>query len=242
MAHPTPRQHTHRQFDRELADIRNNALRLGGLAEDQIAKAMRALQSNNAALAEEVIADDSKINALEVSVGQQCLQILARRQPIAIDLRLVVAVIKAVNDLERIGDDAKRIARITLSMADAPPSPQQLAALGEFAQGVALLLHDTLDAFARIDAEAAMQIKARDRLLDVQYGDIMHALIAAMSADPRAIPAALNQMWAARALERIGDRSCNICEYTVYFALGKDIRHLSPEQAALDLDLIAPRQ
>jgi len=235
MATPTPRQHIYRQFDQELADIRGDALRLGGLAEEQIALAMKALKDCDVALAEQVIGDDRKINALEAAVNHQCMHILACRQPTAIDLRLVVAVIKAVSELERIGDDAKRIARATLAMAATPPPKQQLVPLAEFAEGVGKLLHDTLDAFARIDAEAAMQTKQRDRLLDRQYGEIMHAQIATMSADPRAIPAALNLMWAARALERVGDRSCNICEHTVYYALGKDISHMSLEQASLDL-------
>ncbi len=235
MANPSSRQHIYRQFDQELVDIRGNALRLGGLAEEQIALAMKALRRCDVALAEQVIADDHKINELEVSINQQCMQILARRQPTASDLRLVVAVIKAVSELERIGDDAKRIARATLTMVATPPSVQQLAPLAKFAEAVGKLLRDTLDAFARIDAEAAMQAKQRDRLLDSQYGEIMREQIAAMSADPRAIPVALNLMWAARALERVGDRSCNICEHTVYYALGKDISHMSAEQASLDL-------
>ena len=235
MANPTFRQHTYRQFDQELVDIRAAALRLGGLAEEQIASAMKALLGNDVSLAESVITGDRAINELEILVNQQCLQILARRQPTAIDLRLVVAVIKAVNDLERIGDDAKRIARIVLALADSPPSKQQLAPIAAFAEGVTRLLHDTLDAFARIDAEAALQAKQRDLVLDRQYGEIMSAQIATMSADPRIIPTSLNLMWATRALERIGDRACNVCEYTVYYALGKDIRHLSPEQAAVGL-------
>jgi phosphate transport system protein len=231
MANPTSRQHISRQFDQELATIRGDVLHLGGLAEEQIALAVKALLGDDAVLAEQVIRDDRKINELEITINQQCLQILARRQPTASDLRLVVSVIKAVSDLEHIGDDAKRIARTTLAMASCPPPRQQLNPLAVFADDVGKLLHDTLDAFARIDAEAAMQVKQSDRLLDRQYGDIMSGQIAMMSADPRAIPAALNLIWAARALERVGDRSCNLCEHTVYYALGKDIRHLSPEQA-----------
>jgi len=231
----TPHQHIFRQFDQDLADIRSNALRLGGMAEDQTALAMKALLNADIRLAEQVIGDDSKINDLEVSINNQCLQILARRQPAAGDLRLVVAVIKAINDLERIGDDAKRIARICLAMSASTIQKDHLALLAAFAEGVGKLLHDTLDSFARIDVQAAMQAKQQDRQLDMQYGEIMHGQIAAMSADPRAIPDALNLMWVARALERIGDRACNICEYTVYYALGKDIRHMSPEQAAIDL-------
>ena len=240
MANPSSRLHIYRQFDQELADIRGNALGLGGLAEEQIALAMKALLGDDAGLAEQVINDDRKVNELEASVNGQCLQILARRQPTASDLRLVVAVMKVIGELERIGDDAKRIARVTLAMAANPPQKSQIAPLAGFAEGVAKLLHDTLNAFARIDIDAAMQIKQRDRLLDRQYGDIMQEQITTMSTDPAAIPAALNLMWAARALERIGDRSCNICEHTVYYAIGKDISHMSPEQAAVDMSGRAP--
>ncbi|MDD5034971.1 MAG: phosphate signaling complex protein PhoU [Methylococcaceae bacterium] len=235
MANPNYHQHTSRQFDQELTGIRGDALRLGGLAEEQIRLAMKALMENDVLLAEQVIRDDQKVNALEVNINDQCLQILARRQPAARDLRLVVAVIKAISDLERIGDEAKRIARGALGMASHFPSKHQFIHLTEFAEGVKKLLHDTLDAFARIDVDASLQIKQRDRLLDRHYEDIMHEQIAAMSNDPRIIPIALHIMWVARALERIGDRSCNICEYAIYYAMGKDIRHMSLEQAALDI-------
>lgn len=232
MATPTPRHHIYRQFDQDLADIQSQALKLGGLAENQIGLAVKALSQSDLQLAEQVINGDDEINHLEVHVNQLCLQILARRQPAAGDLRLVVAVIKAVNDLERIGDDAKRIAHITIDLADTPPQTSHLQSLVDFSEGILKLLHQTLDSFARIDPQAAMRTKQLDRELDAQYGMIMHNLIAAMTEDPRTIPNILKLMWTARALERIGDRACNICEYTVYYALGKDIRHLSPEQEA----------
>ncbi len=222
MANPSPHQHISRQFDQELATIRNNTLRLGGLAEHQTVLAVKALESNDVNLAEQVICGDSKLNELEVAVNEQCMQILARRQPIACDLRLVMAVIKVINDLERIGDDAKRIARITAAMAASPPLRPKLQPLIDFGGNVIKLLHDTLDAFARIDVETAMEVKQRDRLLDLQYGNIMQEQISNMSSDPRSIPVALNLMWAARKLERIGDRSCNICEHTVHYAMGKE--------------------
>ncbi|MFZ4704262.1 MAG: phosphate signaling complex protein PhoU, partial [Candidatus Methylumidiphilus sp.] len=170
MANPSPHHHISRQFDQELADIRSNTLRLGGLAEDQTVLAIKALQGNDVFLAEEVIGDDRKLNHMEMSVNDQCMQILARRQPIACDLRLVMAVIKVINDLERIGDDAKRIARITMSMTANPPPSQKLAPILDFGTNVVAQLHDTLDSFARIDVEAALEIKQRDRQLDLQYG------------------------------------------------------------------------
>jgi len=224
MANTSPNQHISRKFDQELVNVRSNALRLGGLAEDQTVLAIKALELNDIGLAERVISDDHKLNELEISVNDQCLQILARRQPTACDLRLVMAVIKVINDLERVGDDAKRIARITLGMATNPPQKSKLLPLLEFGGSVIKLLHDTLDAFARIDVEAASEIKLRDRQLDLQYGSIMQEQINDMSADPRTIPIALNLMWAARKLERIGDRSCNISEHTLYYGLGKEIK------------------
>ncbi len=222
MANPSPHQHISRQFDQELASIRSNTLQLGGLAEDQIVMAMKALHENDVGLAERVVGDDRKLNQLETSVNDQCMQILARRQPTACDLRLVMTVIRIINDLERIGDDAKRIARITMSMAASPPQREKLATFVEFGARVTELLHDTLDAFARVDVETAMEIKQRDRLLDLHYGNIMQEQIAEMSKEPHLIPMGLNLMWVARKLERIGDRSCNICEHTICYAMGKD--------------------
>ena len=226
MTNPSPHQHISRQFDQELTNIRNNTLRLGGLAEDQAKLAMKSLLGNDIDVAEQVINDDRKLNALEASVNDQCMQILARRQPTASDLRFVMAVIKVIKDLERIGDDAKRIARITKVMEEKPPKPKAIAPLIEFGSGVIQLLHDTLDAFARIDVDAALEIRQRDRFLDIQYGDIMQAQTKDMTEEPSLIPMALNLMWAARKLERIGDRSCNICEHTISYALGKDIKQL----------------
>ncbi len=226
MINPSPHQHISRQFDQELTNIRNNTLRLGGLAEDQAKLAMKSLLGNDIDVAEQVINDDRKLNALEASVNDQCMQILARRQPTASDLRFVMAVIKVIKDLERIGDDAKRIARITKVMEEKPPKPKAIAPLIEFGSGVIQLLHDTLDAFARIDVDAALEIRQRDRFLDIQYGDIMQAQTKDMTEEPSLIPMALNLMWAARKLERIGDRSCNICEHTISYALGKDIKQL----------------
>lgn len=227
MAISSSHHHISKKFDQELVNIRNNTLQLGGLAEEQTSLAMKALNGNDVTLAERVIADDKKLNLLEFSVNNQCMQILARRQPIACDLRLVLAVIRVINDLERIGDDAKRIARITVSMSAKPPLIEKLTPLIQFGENVIKLFHDTLDAFARIDIEAAMEVKQRDRLLDLQYGNIMQSQMNDMSTDPSLIPNALNLMWAARKLERIGDRSCNICEHIISYAIGTGIEPMS---------------
>ncbi|HUL12378.1 MAG TPA: phosphate signaling complex protein PhoU [Methylococcaceae bacterium] len=230
------RQHTYKQFDQELFDIRSQVLKLGGLAEEQIELAVKSLLDNDVVLAEQVIRDDRQVNSLEVSIQDQCTQILARRQPAASDLRLIVAVIKAISDLERIGDDAKRIARSTLGAAAHYSNKTRLNPLDPFATHVRLLLKGSLDAFARIDAEAALRVRQSDRQIDREYEDIMQGQIANMMADGRAIPAALHLLWSAKALERIGDRACNICEYVIYYAKGKDIRHMSLEQATKDLN------
>lgn len=229
------RQHTFKQFDQELLSIRSQVLKLGGLAEEQVALAVKALMNGDVVLAEQVIRDDHQVNVLEISINDQCTQILARRQPAASDLRLIVAVIKAVADLERIGDDAKRIARSTVSMASHYAKKTQLMPVEQFGQHVQQMLKDALDAFARIDVERALRVKQNDRQIDQEYEDIVRQQSASMMHDGRAIPVALHLMWIAKALERIGDRCCNICEYVIYYAKGKDIRHMSIEDVAKDL-------
>lgn len=229
------RQHTCKQFDQELLNIRGQALKLGGLAEEQVTLAVQSLMGSDVVLAEQVIRDDQQVNALEISINDQCTQILARRQPAASDLRLIVAVIKAVADLERIGDDAKRIARSAVSMASHYAKKNQLLPVDQFSQHVRLMLKDSLDAFARIDVEMALKVKQNDRQIDQEYEQIVRQQSANMMQDGRAIPVALHLMWTAKALERIGDRCCNICEYVVYYAKGKDIRHMSIEDVAKDL-------
>lgn len=229
------RQHTSRQFDEELAGIQGRLFALGGLAEEQIALAMQSLVLGDSNLAEQVIRDDYKVNSLEVAIDEECTRVLARRQPAASDLRMVMAVIKTITDLERIGDDAKRIARCTLHLAAYYPRKQQLTAIDSFGLHVRDLLKDALDAMARLDVEMAMRVKQNDRQIDREYQGIMRDQLAAMTEDARLIPVALNLMWVARSLERIGDRACNICEYVIYYVLGKDIRHMTLEQAEQDL-------
>jgi phosphate transport system protein len=230
-----PHQHTSKQFDHELLDIRSRVLALGGLVEEQVASAVKSLLEGNVELAERVIADDYKVNTLEVSIDDECTQILARRQPTARDLRLVVVVIKTITDLERMGDEAKRIARHTLDMVGHFPRRNQLSEIEELARYVRNLLRGALDSFARIDVDAALRVVRDDRLADREYETILRQQITYMMEDPRTIPVSLNIMWSARALERIGDRACNIGEYVIYYAKGRIIRHISLEQIEEDL-------
>ncbi|MCU0734753.1 MAG: phosphate signaling complex protein PhoU [Methylotetracoccus sp.] len=231
----TLHEHISKQYDHELFDIRSRVLSLGGLVEDQIHSAVKALLEGDTDLAERVIVDDYKVNSLEVSIDEECTQILALRQPTARDLRLVVAVIKTITDLERIGDEAKRIARHAIDLAAHFPKRNQLTELGELARQARALIRDALDSFARMDVDTALQVAERDKQVDSVYESIMRQQLTYMMEDPRLIPVSLGIMWSARSLERIGDRACNICEYVIYYAMGKNIRHISIDQVQQDL-------
>lgn len=230
-----PHQHISKQYDHELLDIRNRVLTLGGLVEEQVESAVKALVEGDIDLAERVIADDYKVNSLEVAIDEECTQIIALRQPTARDLRLVVAVIKTITDLERIGDEAKRMARITVELANEYPKKSQLTDVQHLAHHVRGLLRECLDAFARMDVDEALRVVQEDRQVDREYESIMRQQITYMMENPRSIPISLNIMWSARSLERIGDRACNICEYVIYYVKGKNIRHISLEEVEKDL-------
>jgi phosphate transport system protein len=228
-------QHISKQYDNELIEIRNRVLSLGGVVEEQVERAVKALIEEDIDLAERVIADDYKVNSLEVAIDEECTQIIALRQPAARDLRLLVAVIKTITDLERIGDEAKRIGRLAVNMAAHYPKKNQLTDLQQLAQHARELLRQALDSFARMDVDEALRVVQEDRQVDSEYESIMRQQITYMMEDPRSIPVSLDIMWSARSLERIGDRSCNICEYVIYYTKGKNIRHISIEQVAKDL-------
>jgi len=227
-------RHISKQFDNELEEIRNRVLAMGGLVEQQLAKAVAALVDPDIEMAEEVIRDDYKVNAMEVSHDEECTTVLARRQPAAGDLRLVISVIKTITDLERIGDEAKRIARQAIDLASLPTKKNQFVDLEQLGHHVCGMLRDALDAFARLDVEQALDVALEDKQVDREYDSLMRQQMTYLIEDPRTIPATLDIMWAARALERVGDRSCNICEYVIYQVKGKDIRHISLDQVEKD--------
>jgi phosphate transport system protein len=223
--------HTSHQFNVALEDIRNRVLAMGGLVEQQLGDAIRALLNVDSRLAEAVITGDYKVNAQEVAIDDECVQVIARRQPAATDLRLIIAVIKTITDLERIGDEAERIAQMALNLAKAGGDDKRnphhyIEHLGE---QVKRMLHESLDAFARMDAEAAVAVWRQDFKADQEYERITRLLMTYMTENPPSIPRALDVMWSARALGRIGDRSRNICEYVIYLVHGKDVRHTSIE-------------
>ena len=229
--------HTHisRQYNAELEEIRSRVLQMGGLVERQIDQAINALVRGDTALGETVIMDDTKVNRLEVTIDEECQHIIARRQPAASDLRLVVAVIKTITDLERIGDEAEKIARMAVSLAGEERPKNNYAEIQTLGQHVRQMVHDALDAFARLDIEAALRVAREDRKVDQKYEGVMRQMITFMMEDPRTISRSLNVIWAARALERIGDHARNICEYLIYLVKGKDVRHISLDQVEREI-------
>jgi phosphate transport system protein len=225
-------KHISQRFNSELESLRNRVLTMGGLVEQQVSSAVTAFVNGDLGLAEQVIANDMRVNSMEVGVDEECTQIIARRQPTASDLRLIIAVIKTITDLERMGDLAERVARMALHIADQDRvgRASQFDEIRVMGNHVAAMVHDTLDAFARLDVEAALAVPRNDLATDRQYEAIMRQQITFIMEDPRSIGRSLDVMWAARSLERIGDHCRNICEYVIYLVKGKDVRHVSIEE------------
>ncbi len=218
--------HISRRFDNELEDVRNQVLIMGGLVETQVNNGIRALLESDSEIALQVAEGDHVVNSLEVKIDELCVQILARRQPAASDLRLVIAIIKTITDLERIGDQAEKLGAFELELIDEGSTSTDYAKLEHLGELVSQLLHNALDAFARMDDKAALKTIKKDAKVDNEYDALMRQLITVMMEDPRTIRNALRVMWCARALERIGDHATNICEYVLYLVHGKDVRHI----------------
>ena len=224
-------EHTSKQFNAELESVRARVLQMGGLVETQINSAIEALTTGNVALAEQVVIDDHRVNALEVGIDEDCTHIIARRQPAAADLRMIMAIVKTITDLERIGDEAQKIARMTKLIYSqdrllAPRYPEI-----KYVASIALdMLKRALDAFARLDVAAAAQVVKQDRLVDEQFRGIMRQLITFMMEDARTISTSIEILFIAKAIERIGDHAKNMAEYVVYLVKGKDVRHITAEE------------
>jgi phosphate transport system protein len=223
-------QHISEQFNNELEDIRNKVLTMGGLVEQQIELAIQAFTTNDMELAELVIKQDNQVDALEMSIDQECTQILALRQPAAFDLRLLITVIKVVNELEVIGDLAERIAKIAIQLNDTDGKRDQYHELQHMTKLVRNMLHDALNSFARMNIDGITEVTRQDETVDREYMSIIRQLITHMMEDPRNITRTLNVLWIVRAMERIGDHACYICEHLIFMIKGEAVRHLSQQE------------
>jgi phosphate transport system protein len=217
--------HTSKQFDAEMETIRGGVLSMGGLVERQVRRAIEALG-----------ADEREINQMQVMIDQQCTQIIARRQPTAVDLRLIMTVTKIVNDLERIGDEAKKIAYKAANVRGSDRLTRiRYHDVVRMAAGTQMMLREALDAFARLDVAAAARVVEEDDDIDVAFNAVMRQLISFMMEDPRTISAALEVVFIAKSIERIGDHSKNVAESVVQAVKGKDVRHASADQIRAEL-------
>lgn len=223
-------QHISGQFNKELEDIRNKVLTMGGLVEEQLESAVKAFMTGDLVKADLVIKQDNQVDAMEMIIDQECMQILALRQPAAFDLRLIVTVIKVINELERVGDLAEKVAQMAIRLSDADGKVDQYYELQHMADMVKVMLHGALDAFARLSIEEVTTITGGDDNVDREYASIIRQLITRMMEDPRNITRTLDVLWTARSLERIGDHSVNICEYLIYMVKGLDVRHITQEE------------
>ncbi|MDB5800185.1 MAG: phosphate uptake regulator PhoU [Rhodocyclales bacterium] len=223
--------HTVRQYDVELESIRTRVLQMGGYVELQVVKALEGLLGGDAAIIDRVIDNDHRVNELEVELDEACANIIAKRQPAASDLRSILTVSKVVTDLERVGDEAKKIAKVARSihMPDAiATTPRvQLQHLGNLAIE---LLRKSLDSMARLDLNAAADVVTQDKEVDGEFKSVMRQLITFMMEDPRTISRSIDILFAAKSLERIGDHAKNVSQHVVFLVRGRDVRHVGIEE------------
>lgn len=221
-------RHISGQFNEDLERVINHVMHMGGLVEKQLSDALTSVSEADEDLAKKVLTADSQINMLEDSIDDECTRIIAKRQPAAGDLRLIMAIVKTIADLERIGDEAQKIAQVAMESFSSEQK-DLLMNLDNLGRSVLETLQATLDAFTRMDYEAAIKTHKIDKKIDREYEALMRQLMTYMMEDPRSIPRVMSVIWSARALERIGDRCQNICEYIIYFVKGKVVRHTTAE-------------
>ncbi len=229
-------QHILSRYNEDLEQLRTDVLQMGGLAESQLREALQALATSDSDQAAEVARLEARVNQMEVDIDEECNRTLATRAPAASDLRLVIAIIKTITDLERVGDEAHKIANIVARRGGLDRGSVDGYRIVRHLGNVALsLLHDALDVFARLDAPAALEAVRRDRQIDEEYDAIQRQCMTFMIEDPRTIRAMIDLMWVARALERVGDHAKNICEYVIYMVGGRDVRHVAIEDVERQL-------
>jgi phosphate transport system protein len=226
-----PEKHLSSQFDSELTSVSSQVMEMGGLVESQIRQAIYSLSQFNMDAADQVSANEPRVNAMEVQIDHDLSSIIARRQPTARDLRLLIAISKTTANLERVGDEAEKIARMVRSIIQSG-APRSLPSLElRVAADLALgLLNKALDAFARLDVNAAVSILKEDDLIDQEFDGFVRKLVTYMMEDPRTISPSLDLLFLAKAIERIGDHSKNIAEFIIYVVKGEDVRHTSMDK------------
>ena len=218
--------HSSKQYDQDLEWIRSKVLLMGGLVENQFRDAIVALEKGDVALAKKVMAGDAQVNRQEVELDHACAQLIVRRQPAANDLRNVMATVKVISDLERMGDEATKIARsVGYIVSRDLLTPDHYHAVINMSHTAKHMMHEALDAYARMDTAKAAALIATDDVVDTEFHDIMCELIRYMRSEPESVEAGVNLLRTAKAIERIGDHATNIAEFIIYVVDGKDVRH-----------------
>lgn len=229
-------QHISQQYNVELEEVRSHLLAMGGLVEKQVSDAVRAVIDADAGLARQVRTIDDQIDIMERGIDEECLRILARRQPAASDLRLIISISKSVIDLERIGDEASKIARRAIELTEDGEAPRGYVEVRHIGEQVRKMVHQALDAFARFDADLALSVAHYDKLIDREYKSALRELATYMMEDPRSISRVLSIIWVLRSLERVGDHARNIAELVIYLVQGTDVRHMGLKRMAEEVN------
>jgi phosphate transport system protein len=230
-------EHTLKQYDVELESVRARVLQMGKLVRGQVWLAIESLTDGDPALIDRVISDDHLVNALEVAIDESCTQIIARRQPTAVDLRMVIMVIKTITDLERIGDEAKKIAATAKLLAQKKNlSLPRFEKIKHVSNLTLDMLDKSLDAFSNMDISTVAKIVRQDEQVDEEFRIILRNIVSFMMEDPRTISSALEILLVAKAIERIGDHAKNMSEYVVYMVKGRDVRHITADEIEREVD------
>lgn len=226
-------QHISRQYNLELDEVRTHLLEMGGVVEKQVAQATESLVEGNSALAQAVCDADKIVNTMEVAIDEECARILARRQPAARDLRLVIVIGKLNANLERVGNEAANIASQAIQLSENGAAAKGYVEIRHIGERVSDMLHNALDALARLDIQLALSVVREDKFVDRECSTAMGDVAAYMKEDPRQITRSLNVIWVLRSLERVGDHVRNIAEYVIYLVLGKDVRYIGLDAMAV---------